>query len=306
MYTNVDPTSDLSSSPSPTTISYPVSTSFHSSLLFNPNVSTEVRLHQSSSASFISPSSSFSSSPFTIAISSALGVLIFCTILGNIFVIYAILFDRILRRVGNYLVLSLAIADFMVACTVMPISAFYEVTGEWTFGSFLCEIWISADVLCCTASILHLLAIALDRYWAVTRVNHIKERDLSLVGKMITAVWTVSLLVSLAPVLGWKDPHFLKRLEEEKTCLISQDIAYQIFATVSSFYAPLVVILFLYWKIYKVKIDIFRLMITSIIISTSIIFNSNSNHKYNSICFFCLLSDIPFELTFYCISKYQL
>lgn len=192
-------------------------------------------------------------SVFTIAISSALGVLILITILGNIFVIYAILFDRILRRVGNYLVLSLAIADFMVACTVMPISAFYEVTNEWTFGSVLCEIWTSADVLCCTASILHLLAIALDRYWAVTRVNHIQQRNLALVNRMIAAVWSVSLLISLAPILGWKDPDFLKRIETEKVCLISQDIAYQIFATVSSFYAPLVVILFLYWRIYKVS-----------------------------------------------------
>lgn len=193
-----------------------------------------------------------SSSPATaITISTVLGILIFCTLVGNVFVIYAILADRVLHRVGNYLILSLAIADSLVACSVMPISLFYDVIGEWRLGPTLCEIWVSADVLCCTASILHLLAIALDRYWAVTNVNY--HRDGKLIFKMVIAVWLAAIVISFAPIMGWKDPNFLKRIEDEKTCLVSQDISYQIFATCSSFYAPLVVILFLYWRIYKVS-----------------------------------------------------
>ena len=42
------------------------------------------------------------------------------------------------------------------------ISAGTQVFG-WVFGPFLCDMWTCGDVLCCTASILHLLAIALDR-----------------------------------------------------------------------------------------------------------------------------------------------
>ncbi|GFY39048.1 5-hydroxytryptamine receptor 2B [Trichonephila inaurata madagascariensis] len=37
-----------------------------------------------------------------------------------------------------------------------------------------------------------------------------------------------------------------------RKCLLSQDIGYQIFATCSTFYVPLVVILILYWRIYQV------------------------------------------------------
>ena len=39
-----------------------------------------------------------------------------------------------------------------------------QITKKWIMGPFLCDFWTSSDVLCCTASILHLLAIAVDRF----------------------------------------------------------------------------------------------------------------------------------------------
>lgn len=68
---------------------------------------------------------------------------------------------------------------------------------------------------------------------------------------MILIVWTVSFLVCVAPMLGWKDPKWDSRISEELQCLVSQDLGYQIFATVSSFYLPLFVILVLYWRIFQ-------------------------------------------------------
>lgn len=42
--------------------------------------------------------------------------------------IAAIIIERNLQNVANYLVASLAVADLMVACLVMPLGAVYEVT----------------------------------------------------------------------------------------------------------------------------------------------------------------------------------
>lgn len=47
------------------------------------------------------------------------------------------------------------------------------------------------------------------------------------IGMLIGAVWVVSLCVSLAPQLGWKDPGYLDRIAEGR-CLVSQDPAYQV------------------------------------------------------------------------------
>lgn len=74
------------------------------------------------------------------------------------------LLERHLQSVANYLILSLAVADLLVACLVMPLGAVYEVSKQWLLGPALCDMWTSSDVLCCTASILHLVAIATDRY----------------------------------------------------------------------------------------------------------------------------------------------
>lgn len=182
-----------------------------------------------------------------------LSLLILITVIGNVFVITAIVMERNLRTFGNYLVFSLAIADLTVACLVMPISAINEVTGSWIFGPVLCDFWTCMDVLSCTASILHLVAIALDRYWAVTNVHYITSRTSRSIGTLIAGVWTIAAIVSAAPILGWKDADFYRRITEEKQCIISQDMVYQILATCTTFYAPLVVILILYWKIYKVS-----------------------------------------------------
>jgi 5-hydroxytryptamine receptor 1 len=50
---------------------------------------------------------------------------------GNVFVIAAILLERNLQNVANYLIVSLAVADLMVACLVMPLGAVYEVSHVW-------------------------------------------------------------------------------------------------------------------------------------------------------------------------------
>lgn len=146
----------------------------------------------------------FLSTAGLLLLSVVLGLFILLTIIGNLFVMVAILVEKHLKTAANALVFSLALADLMVACLVMPLGAVYEVTQEWTLGPALCELWTSCDVMCCTASILHLLAIALDRYWAVTELDYARKRSGRRLATLMILVWAGSLAVSGAPVFGWK------------------------------------------------------------------------------------------------------
>ena len=181
--------------------------------------------------------------------SAVLGTIILATIVGNVFVIAAIVLERNLRNVANYLIASLSVADLLVAALVMPLAAVNEVSSRWFLGRDACDAFISFDVLCCTSSILHLVAISLDRYWAVTRVDYIHNRSARRILVMVAASWGASALISLPPLFGSRSPH----TDPDVTgiCLISQDWAYTVFSTLGAFYLPMIVMSVIYARVYR-------------------------------------------------------
>ncbi|KAL3831559.1 hypothetical protein ACJMK2_023298 [Sinanodonta woodiana] len=186
--------------------------------------------------------------PSLVVICVLLSLLILCTIIGNVFVISAIILERSLHGVSNYLILSLAVTDLLVAILVMPISLVNEISQNWYLGHQVCDMWISMDVLCCTASILHLVAISLDRYWGVSNIDYIRRRCSKQIILMVIVVWIVSVSISIPPLFGWKD----EKNNPERTgqCIISQDWGYTIFSTVGAFYFPMILMIILNLKIY--------------------------------------------------------
>ncbi|RNA14264.1 5-hydroxytryptamine receptor isoform X1 [Brachionus plicatilis] len=182
-----------------------------------------------------------------IFLSTALGLLILFTIIGNSFVIAAVFLDRNLHNVANYLIVSLAFADLTVAVMVMPIGAYQEVFREWSLGKILCDIWTIFDVLCCTASILHLVAIALDRYWAITKFGYGSSRTPRLIFTFIAIIWSVSLVVAVSPhIFGLSYD-----VNNTDRCHLTDHLTYQLVSTVAAFYLPLIGMCVIYFKIFR-------------------------------------------------------
>jgi len=65
--------------------------------------------------------------------------------------------------ITNYFVVSLAVADMLVALCAMTFNASVMISGKWMFGSVMCDMWNSFDVYFSTASIMHLCCISVDR-----------------------------------------------------------------------------------------------------------------------------------------------
>jgi hypothetical protein len=118
-------------------------------------------------------------------------VITIMTILGNALVILSVFTYRPLKKVQNYFIVSLAASDFTVASLVMPLHLVkFLLNGQWIFPLWLCQAWLTLDILCCTASILNLTAIAIDRYWAIRyAIEYANRRTTGLVIGMITCVW---------------------------------------------------------------------------------------------------------------------
>ncbi|XP_073685952.1 5-hydroxytryptamine receptor 7 [Garra rufa] len=170
------------------------------------------------------------------------------TVMGNTLVVIAVCVVKKLRQPSNYLLVSLAIADLSVAVAVMPFVIVTDLTGGvWLFGEVFCNIFIGMDVMCCTASIMTLCVISVDRYLGITRpLTYPARQNGQLMAKMIVGVWLVSASITLPPFCGWA-----QNVNTAGVCLISQDVGYTLYSTAVAFYIPMVVMLFMYYKIFK-------------------------------------------------------
>lgn len=190
-------------------------------------------------------------------ITLTLSVITTLTMLLNSSVISAICTTKKLHQPANYLICSLAVTDLLVAVLVMPLSITYIVMERWTLGYFLCEIWLSIDMTCCTCSILHLCVIALDRYWAITdAIEYARKRTAKRAGAMIGTVWTISIFISMPP-LFWRKNHLTNSNSSE--CQIQHNhVIYTIYSTFGAFYIPLVLILIVYYRIYHAAKSLYQ------------------------------------------------
>ncbi|XP_076156063.1 5-hydroxytryptamine receptor 1D [Alosa pseudoharengus] len=183
-----------------------------------------------------------------ISLSAILAVVTLATALSNAFVITTIVLTRKLHTPANMLIGSLAVTDLLVSILVMPIAILYTVSKTWTLGQIVCDIWLSSDITFCTASILHLCVIALDRYWAITdALEYSKRRTMRRASVMIAVVWVISISISIPP-LFWRQA---KAHEELTDCMVNTDqISYTIYSTFGAFYVPTVLLVILYGRIY--------------------------------------------------------
>jgi hypothetical protein len=83
------------------------------------------------------------------------------TIIGNILVCVIVATNKQLKQGGmsNILIGNLALSDLLLGLTVLPFSATLSTFKTWLFGRVLCDLWLSIDVLCSTASIWGLLVV---------------------------------------------------------------------------------------------------------------------------------------------------
>ncbi|XP_032195122.1 5-hydroxytryptamine receptor 1B [Mustela erminea] len=186
--------------------------------------------------------------PWKVLLVVLLALITLATTLSNAFVIATVYRTRKLHTPANYLIASLAVTDLLVSILVMPISTMYTVTGRWTLGQVVCDFWQSSDITCCTASILHLCVIALDRYWAITdAVEYSAKRTPKRAAVMIALVWVFSISISLPPFF-WRQA---KAEEEVSDCVVNTDhILYTVYSTVGAFYFPTLLLIALYGRIY--------------------------------------------------------
>lgn len=176
-------------------------------------------------------------------------ILILLTVFGNVLVVIAVFTSRALRAPQNLFLVSLASADILVATLVMPFSLANELMGSWYFGEVWCEIYLALDVLFCTASIAHLCAISLDRYWSITQaIEYNLKRTPRRIKCIIFIVWVIAAVISFPPLITMKK----EKRDEGPECRINDDEWYVISSCIGSFFLPCLIMVLVYVRIYQI------------------------------------------------------
>ncbi|KAG8194959.1 hypothetical protein JTE90_021420 [Oedothorax gibbosus] len=121
------------------------------------------------------------------------------------------------------------------------------VNVDWELSDTLCDFYIALDVTCSTASIFNLVAISVDRFIAVTKpIQYSKHKNGKRIQLTIVFVWLVSAAIGSPIVLGLNTSP-----ERQPNLCVFYNSDFIIYSSLSSFYIPCLLMVYLYYKIFR-------------------------------------------------------
>ncbi|XP_052103464.1 QRFP-like peptide receptor [Mytilus californianus] len=129
-------------------------------------------------------------------------------IFGNILVIWTVWRNAHMHTVTNYYIVNLAISDFLVASIDMPLKLLeYTSPCQWRIfnSDNLCAFLSYTLPIFVFASVLTLVAISLERYYAIVHpLSAMKVNSKSRTKKIIAVTWVIPIVVA-SPYLYCKN-----------------------------------------------------------------------------------------------------
>ncbi|TKS72520.1 Melatonin receptor type 1C [Collichthys lucidus] len=198
---------------------------------------------------------SASSSGVSTALASVLIFTIVVDILGNVLVILSVYRNKKLRNAGNIFVVSLSVADLVVALYPYPLVLTAIFHNDWTMGDLHCQASGFIMGLSVIGSIFNITAIAINRYCYICHSLHY-DRLYSLRNTCcyLGLTW---LLTAIATVPNF----FVGSLQYDPriySCTFAQTVSsyYTISVVVIHFLIPLLVVSYCYMRIWVLVIQV--------------------------------------------------
>ncbi|GAB0091383.1 uncharacterized protein DMENIID0001_062220 [Sergentomyia squamirostris] len=179
-------------------------------------------------------------------------------VIGNGMVIAVFQKERRLRRRTNYYIVSLAIADFLVGLLGIPFAVLASIGLPTNLHA--CLFTISLLVVLCTISIFCLVAVSVDRYWAILHpMAYSRNVRTKTAIVIISMCWVAGSIVGFLPLFGWHQDQPVNT-----ACLFEGVMSYDylVFLYFGTIITPAIILAGFYAHIYRVILKQIRQIVT--------------------------------------------
>ncbi|XP_006882325.1 PREDICTED: melatonin receptor type 1A [Elephantulus edwardii] len=178
-------------------------------------------------------------------------------ILGNLLVILSVYRNKKLRNAGNIFVVSLAVADLVVAIYPYPLVLTSIFNNGWNLGYLHCQISGFFMGLSVIGSIFNITGIAINRYCYIChRLKYDKLYSNKNSLCYVFLIWMLT-LVAIMPNLHIGTLQYDSRIY---SCTFAQSVssAYTIAVVVFHFIVPMIIVIFCYLRIWILVLQVRR------------------------------------------------
>ncbi|XP_045206566.1 cholecystokinin receptor-like [Mercenaria mercenaria] len=173
-------------------------------------------------------------------------------VVGNSLVILTLVQNKRMRTVTNVFLLNLAISDLLLAVFCMPFTLVPIMIRNFIFGPFMCITIRYAQGVSVGASCFTLVAISLERYFAICRPLHSRRwQTLSHAYKVIAVCWTIALIIVIPIAVSTRHVRIRPDISACRESWANEDLekAYTVFLDVVLLFIPLCLMTGAYTKI---------------------------------------------------------
>lgn len=125
------------------------------------------------------------------------------SLFGNSIVIYSMCSGRILQKKSSYYIISIAVADLVSSLFVFVLTTFRTALfwdSSISISPRLCLWMTSLLLVLTTASILQLVCVSIDRYWAICHPISYHLRETRYAQYVIVVCWLSGIAFGLTPL----------------------------------------------------------------------------------------------------------
>ncbi|KAL3859979.1 hypothetical protein ACJMK2_010156 [Sinanodonta woodiana] len=126
------------------------------------------------------------------------------TIIANGAVVVMVAINKTLQKCRNVYIASLAVADFILGCT-LPLSVLETLNGGWMFSEESCWIFLIFRYSLFFVTVLSIVLITFDRWWSINYpISYRVRKSKKMAAILVISTWLVSFVVHIPLLFSWR------------------------------------------------------------------------------------------------------